>query len=719
MAVGHEPGTPTAAGRRLKVGANVLVSILLMLGIAGLLQYFGFTYSTRWSLSSTGVSALSEPTERLIDGLKPNVRLTSFYFETDREDEDQGRFRQAVWDLLGLYEAANRSKIDVEWINPLKDVEKYKVRLREIAELPRFADAVAAHKVQIERFEKELAPEVGTLIQSELELASGLGGGGIGGEASPIAQVEAFLAEYSTMLGRLNDGIRINLEETPPAYAAAIQNVKTGYRNFLDMLDKLGRFGSAQVAGNAELPEAQAKFLREASARYFALSGKLREAQAAADELPALPYERILEGLDSLSNAILVTTDSDAVVVDFVDVWTAAMPGGPPPTTKFQSLAFKGEEAVTSAILRATSEERTAVVFVRYGGPPLFLGGMFPGQPPAIMRQLRERLEDANFVVSEWDLQTQKTMPPLDPAPTRTIYVVRRPIPPEPGPFGQPPQEPPFSEADQRIVTEAIAASGRAMFMAGWVPGQQTGEFLLPGNYEFNEYLESAWGVKLDLGTLLLFARSVAPGKYFFGGDQVVMSEATRVTTGDHPIVSSPTARRLFLPMCAPIVTAATPPTGVTVTPLITQPSLDGIWGAQNVLKYQEQARSEFITKVEGDLEGPFTLAVAAEKDGAKMVLVGSDDFATDAFAAASFPVLDAQGISARLRYPGNVLLVLNALHWLNDNTQIMNVGTPIEQAVLEIPDESTRQVVKGVTVFAWPAVALLAGGVAWWIRRR
>jgi hypothetical protein len=719
MAVGHDAGTPTAAGRRLKVGANVLVSIVLMLGIAGLVQYFGFAYSTRWSLSSSGLSTLSEPTEKLLRGLDSNIRITSLYFETDREDEDQGRFRQTAWDLLGLYQAANRSNVDVEWINPLKDVEKYNARLREITELPRFAAAVQAHRELIEHFEKELAPDISALLKAELDLTAELGGVGISGETSPIAQVEAFLNEYSTVLGRLTAGIQANQEESPPAYGAAVQNIKTAYRTFLDMFDKLGRFAAAQLSGPSELPEPQAKFLREAAGRYYALSNKLREAQTQADALPALPYERVLEGLDTLSNAILITTDQDAVVVDFADVWAAIMPGGPQAATRFQSLAFKGEEALTSAILRATHQAQTAVVFVRYGGPALFFGGFAPNQPPAMMRQMKERLEDANFIVSEWDVQTQKTMPAFDPEPTRIIYVVRRPIPPPPGPFGQPPQEPPFSDADQKLVLDAIQSSGRALFMAGWVPGQQAGEMLLPDVYKFNEHLDENWGVKIDTGTLLLFARSIAPGKYFFGGDQIVMHEGTQVATSDHVIVSTPTARRLFLPMCAPIIMAQAPPTGVTITPLVTQPALDGIWGAQNVLKYQEQSRGEFVTKVEGDLEGPFTLAVAGEKDGAKMVLIGSDDFATDAIAAAAYHVLDAQGIAARPRYPGNMLLVVNALHWLNDDEAAMNIGTPIEQKVLEIPDESTRQVVKAVTVFAWPAAALLAGGVAWWIRRR
>ena len=72
-----------------------------------------------------------------------------------------------------------------------------------------------------------------------------------------------------------------------------------------------------------------------------------------------------------------------------------------------------------------------------------------------------------------------------------------------------------------------------------------------------------------------------------------------------------------------------------------------------------------------------------------------------------------------RSRNPGNVTLLINSLHWLNDNTEFMNIGKPVEAAVLEIPSESTVKAVQALTIFVWPMLALVCGGVAWWIRRR
>ena len=76
------------------------------------------------------------------------------------------------------------------------------------------------------------------------------------------------------------------------------------------------------------------------------------------------------------------------------------------------------------------------------------------------------------------------------------------------------------------------------------------------------------------------------------------------------------------------------------------------------------------------------------------------------------------QGIVVRLLNPGNVALMLNTMHWLNDNMEFMNIGKPIESAVLRISDSSTVTRVRALTIFVWPLLALACGGVAWWVRR-
>jgi hypothetical protein len=125
------------------------------------------------------------------------------------------------------------------------------------------------------------------------------------------------------------------------------------------------------------------------------------------------------------------------------------------------------------------------------------------------------------------------------------------------------------------------------------------------------------------------------------------------------------------------------------------------------------------MTLQEGDREGPFDLAAAATKGDARMVLISSRGFAEDETALASEFAMSGQGITLRSRNPGNVTLFINSLHWLSGNTDFMNVGQPIDTAVLEGINNNTQTALRALTIFVWPALALVCGGVVWWNRRR
>jgi hypothetical protein len=381
----------------------------------------------------------------------------------------------------------------------------------------------------------------------------------------------------------------------------------------------------------------------------------------------------------------------------------------------FKNRAFKGEEKLTSAILRITHKEQTAVVFVRYGGQPLFMGGFMPGQPPALYANMKLQLEDANFVVEEWDVKTTQTPPVIDPQPTRTIYVVLKPTPPQSGPMGQPSQEPPFAENHRRAVLDAIGDNGRALFIGGWYPGPFGP---VPSTYEFEEYLSDNWGVKLDTSFLLIETMSTDPGKYVVGRRDFYNMNQFEVS--DHDIVKGASASILTLPWCAPLELSKTPPKGVTLHRLVTQPARDGLWGVKNIQEYQKQLEQrEYLTRVEGDVEQSFDLAVAATQGDAKIVVVSGRDFATDAVAFAREMAFSSQGLTLRHRNPGNSALLINSLHWLNDNSKFMDLGKPIDAAVLEVGSTSTLKAVQALTIFVWPMLAVVLGGVTWWVRRR
>jgi hypothetical protein len=705
----------SAASRRMVVGANVAVSVALAVGITVVLQVMAFNAPGRWDMTSSGINSLTSATERLLGDLDGTVRLTSLYFETELEEEDQPRYRRAVDDLLKLYQSVNRPHVVADWINPIKDHQKLNELMSGLRKIERFAKEFEPHQAVVDGFRKTLYDKLRGVIDGELARLAALGDPLAGGAVSrTIAPVQQAL----TGLDRRVESTQSRVEAlTAAADRVTVTDATDEITALLGELDRLlkdiSEYGQKASARATGLTPEQEGYLRELGARLAEVQAEVGALKEKTDALTAPKLDDILSQIGATTNALLVSTDDDAVVLDFETIWPPMQGAQPRGALTFRERAFKGEEKLTSAILRVTHREQTAVVFVRYGGNPLFFGGFMPGMPPAPYATMKTQLEDANFVVHEWDVKSSETPPAIDPPPTKTIYVVLKPTPPRSGPMGQQPQETPISPEQVDRIVSAVKESGRAIFIGGWHPGPFGP---IPSTCEFNDHLRAEWGVEVDTSQLLLRTMSIAPGRYVFAQGPVIMSD---VEVSEHAIVSGANARRLRLPLCAPLKMPENAPEGVTLAPLVSQPRQDGVWGARDVSKYEAQTTQEYVTKVEGDGEGPFVLAVAAERDKTKVVVVSSAGFAEDGIAFARGVSLGPQGFTLRSLNPGNVSLFVNSLHWLNDNTQFMDLGQPIDAAVLTIKNPATPNRVAALTIVVWPALALACGGVVWWVRRR
>lgn len=704
-----------AGGRRMMIGTNVALAIGLVVGIVAVVQAIAYSVTRRVDMTSSRINSLSDGTDNLLSSLDANVRLTSFYFATDLEEEDQQRYRQAATDLIELYEATNRGKVIAEWINPIQDHEKKQKLIARLRAKPAFKDELEAYEERVDEYKNNLDGRMQDMVQAELALISGMGGGLNATEAPVlVTQIEAILSRWTSQLTRTRQEIDAYTTIDRPQYTDAVNTLRSVYASFSKVLEDVAKFAAAEAARNPNLPEDTKTYLRDAGVRFSEHLKVIDEEKTKVEALAPLKIDELFTKLGPTTNPIIVETDDTATVVEFASVWPTIDPQRGGQRVAFKNRAFKGEEKLTAAILRATYQEQTAVVFVRYGGPPLMMGGFMPGQPPAPYAEMAKQMEDANFIVKEWDLKASDDPPEIDPPPTRIIYVVLKPTPPQRGQFGQPSQEPPFTDKHKQLVLDAIGENGRALFVGGWAPGPFGP---IPSTYEYNGYLKDNWGIEVDTSALLIKTVSMEPGKYVVTGqDFQFMRE---LLLSEHDIVASLGSLPIALPGCAPLAMLDSPPEGVTHTRLITQPARDGIWGVKNIQAYGEQLNERrYMTLIEGDLEGPFLLAAAAQKGDAKVVVVSSRNFAEDGVAFARQLAMTSQGITVRSSNPGNVTLFVNAMHWLNDNTQFMNIGQPIDAAVLSV-DRSTVKKVQVFTIVAWPLLALCGGGVAWWVRRR
>ncbi len=707
MALKDSSASSMGAGRRFLFSANVLFTVIAALVIVAFAQWAS-TRGGYLDMTSSAVNSLSEPTERLLDGLETDVKLVSLYFEADLEEADQPRYRTAIDDLTGLYASSNRKRITTDWINPLKDHEKRKKLIADLAALPRFKDGVARYQERFDAYDNELKAEMVELINGELDTVSGLTTGLTAQDAQgALGEIQIVLERWREIISAQSEGIDDLLAAEVPAYTAAMTELKGLYRDFSKQFNAIVDY--AKKGGRKRDRGVEDEFLAGVPDRYAAVTQKVDAELAKADELDVLPFDDVVSRLTPTGNPLLVMTDNDAIVVEFTDIWPAINPQGP--KSGFEDRAFKGEEKLTQAILRATHKEQTAVVFVRYGGSPFFFGGFMPNQPPARFAQMKSLLEDTNFMVNEWDLKTTLEPPTFDPAPTRTIFVVFKPESQQ-DPFNRQNQSPPFSDQHLEALKEAMGETGRAIFVAGWAPGPFGP---IPGSYEYGDYLADTWGIDVQSDVLLLQFVPVGPDQYRLRQNPEYMRD---FQYGDHVIVSGSKSLPIGLPVCAPL-DVSNAVEGVTIHELLTAAARPGLWGVKDLQKIREQLGNEFILKVEGDLEGPFDIAAAAEKGDSKVVVVSSPAFADDAVALAQDLSLGASGFELRSRNPGNAALFLNSLHWLNDNTDIMDIGRPIDLAVLNIPNERSVTAVQLFSLGLWPAVAMAFGCAVWFVRRR
>ena len=111
------PAKPKKIGR-VQIGVNVIAQVLLVLGLAAMVNYLGLQHYKRWDFSRDQKYALSDKTKRFLDSIKGKLRLTVFFANTPITTD--------VQNLLTEYQYAAKGKIDVENIDPERNLSRAK-----------------------------------------------------------------------------------------------------------------------------------------------------------------------------------------------------------------------------------------------------------------------------------------------------------------------------------------------------------------------------------------------------------------------------------------------------------------------------------------------------------------------------------------------------------------------------------------------------------------
>jgi hypothetical protein len=105
--------------RRVRIGFNVLAQIVLVLFLVAMVNSIAFKHYARWDFSRDQKYALSDKTKRFLDTLKGKMRITVFFPPTTPVTTD-------VQNLLTEYQYAGKGKIDIEHIDPERNLSRAK-----------------------------------------------------------------------------------------------------------------------------------------------------------------------------------------------------------------------------------------------------------------------------------------------------------------------------------------------------------------------------------------------------------------------------------------------------------------------------------------------------------------------------------------------------------------------------------------------------------------
>jgi hypothetical protein len=113
--------TPVAPGkiRRVQISVNVLVQSILLIFLALMIFSITIRHYKRWDFSRDQKYALADKTKRFLDSFKGKVRITVFFSPNSPIAPD-------VQNLLTEYQYAAKGKIDVEYIDPERNLSRAK-----------------------------------------------------------------------------------------------------------------------------------------------------------------------------------------------------------------------------------------------------------------------------------------------------------------------------------------------------------------------------------------------------------------------------------------------------------------------------------------------------------------------------------------------------------------------------------------------------------------
>ncbi len=417
------------------------------------------------------------------------------------------------------------------------------------------------------------------------------------------------------------------------------------------------------------------------------VSSLLREYEYASDKKLTVevvdPYRNLLRAKElsekykfgSSDNIVILDYEGKTKFVNALDMAEMDNSGamaGQPPTVR----AFKGEEALTSALLEVSEEKQSKVYFLTGHGEPAPTG--------QDLETLKGFIERQNIKIDILNLNNVDAVPPDASA----IALV--------GPKGD------LSERELKLISDYWTNKNGRLFLA------------LPASVKTPKV--AAWlatlGVTLQqdvvvkAGTMLVLQ----------GGQPTIRNGIVTTTVGFTPPASKSVLKDAsgFDMQLAGLTQSISIDSGKAaaekIRPLTLMVTSPDAWGET---EYNPTAQTQAVKDAGKDHIGPLTLAVALERGGipdprvkvetGRLILAGNSSFLSNEGLRVSEAGLD---------------FAINSLNWLINREQLAGIPPKAKQAVsLSLNEKQMGRIALSV-VGIIPCFAAVVGLMVWWRRR-
>lgn len=322
-----------------------------------------------------------------------------------------------------------------------------------------------------------------------------------------------------------------------------------------------------------------------------------------------------------------------------------------------QMITSLTEENLINAIVKLQNPEQSAVyVLTGHGEEDFFTSSDYS------LVELENLMEAKNYQVSTLNLVSS----PSIPEDAKAIFIAAPQIP--------------LSQDEVDLLSGFMANGGSLILLS-------EPEFLTEGAGEddaLKTYLQDNWG--LTMGNDLVIDPSINPMNY-----------AVADQYGVHPITDAVNNYTTFFPTAHSLAVEAV--TDVTFDELVLTTAQS--WAETNIEGlYNNEAEQD-----EADLSGPVTIAVALENTstGARVVVVGDSDFATDTFITAY----------------GNLDFAIAMVDWATANENLINLSVGETTTRVLVPPTNATKL--GIILGGLVGIPLIiaAAGIAIAIQRK